>query len=204
MYNKSNSGSTTSEQSLHTIGIGTADNARKNAFEVMKSGDIYVYGLGGYDGTNPVSASTLVGAFDGLNDLYVKLNPGTTEQTIKNTAANIGVGALEIWRATSGGYPMIGFSTGTSKTPLGKLGFGVTANVPIFRSTGNIDYNLWHAGNFNPANYVTIDTTQTVTGSKTFTADTRVTTNLLIGASASAQCHMQYDSDDECLKFIFD
>lgn len=45
-YNKSNSGT------ISSIGIGSSNSDRKNAFEVMDNGDIYVYGLGGYDGTN--------------------------------------------------------------------------------------------------------------------------------------------------------
>lgn len=45
-YNKSNTGTRSS------IGIGTADNNRKNAFEVMDNGDTFIYGVGEYDGTN--------------------------------------------------------------------------------------------------------------------------------------------------------
>ena len=41
-----------------SIGIGTSD-IRKNAFEVKQNGDIYIIGIGGYDGTNSDSAQTL-------------------------------------------------------------------------------------------------------------------------------------------------
>lgn len=51
-YNKSNA------TTRHSVGIGTSDNDRKNAFEIMANGDIYVYGLGGYDGTNALSADS--------------------------------------------------------------------------------------------------------------------------------------------------
>lgn len=51
-FNKSNTGSTDAEKTRHSVGIGTDNNARKNAFEIMANGDIYVYGLGGYNGTN--------------------------------------------------------------------------------------------------------------------------------------------------------
>jgi len=44
-YNKSNT------DTRHSIGIGTSESDRKNAFEVMKNGDIYLYGIGGYNGT---------------------------------------------------------------------------------------------------------------------------------------------------------
>ena len=34
----------------HTIGIGTGIKSRKNAFEIMQNGDMYVLGIGGYQG----------------------------------------------------------------------------------------------------------------------------------------------------------
>lgn len=37
---------------VSSVGIGTSETDRKNAFEVMQNGDVYVYGIGGYDGTN--------------------------------------------------------------------------------------------------------------------------------------------------------
>jgi hypothetical protein len=47
-YNKSNTGT------ISSIGIGINVNDRKNALEVMRTGDMYVYGIGDYDGTNSV------------------------------------------------------------------------------------------------------------------------------------------------------
>ena len=41
---------------IHSVGIGTSDNTRKNAHEIMQNGKHYVYGIGGYDGTNPDNA----------------------------------------------------------------------------------------------------------------------------------------------------
>ena len=53
LLNKSNPGT------RHSIGIGTEqklptipEHIRRNAFEVMDNGDVYVFGIGGYDGTN--------------------------------------------------------------------------------------------------------------------------------------------------------
>jgi hypothetical protein len=37
---------------IHSIGIGRYTNSRKNAIEVMQNGDMYVYGVGGYVGTD--------------------------------------------------------------------------------------------------------------------------------------------------------
>lgn len=57
-YNKSNAGSTEDLKTIHSIGVGTREK-RMNAQEVMRNGDHYVLGIGGYDGTNPESAQTL-------------------------------------------------------------------------------------------------------------------------------------------------
>lgn len=61
MSNVPESGETdpTAKSTLHSIGIGTSLQDKKNAFEIMQNGDIYVLGLGGYDGTNISEAQTL-------------------------------------------------------------------------------------------------------------------------------------------------
>ena len=61
MRNVSNTGETDAEKTRHSVGIGTGEDDCKNAFEIMANGDIYVYGLGGYDGTNALdeAAKTL-------------------------------------------------------------------------------------------------------------------------------------------------
>ena len=53
MYNIShdNGGSTLEGSTSFSIGIGEDDSNRYNGIEVMKNGDIYVYGVGYYDGT---------------------------------------------------------------------------------------------------------------------------------------------------------
>lgn len=56
--NVSNTGETDAEKTRHSVGIGTGEDDCKNAFEIMANGDIYVYGVGGYDGTNALSADS--------------------------------------------------------------------------------------------------------------------------------------------------
>ncbi len=58
-YNKSNTGDSNSDKTIHSIGIGTTIQSTKNAVEIMTNGDQYVYGIGSYDGTNYSSAQTL-------------------------------------------------------------------------------------------------------------------------------------------------
>ncbi len=56
-YNVSNTGSEEKDKTISSIGIGESNIDRKNAFEVMQNGDMYVYGLGDYDGTNAVNSN---------------------------------------------------------------------------------------------------------------------------------------------------
>jgi hypothetical protein len=60
--NVSHSASTTygdSGNTQHSVGIGTSYSGSKNAFEIMQNGDMYVYGLGGYNGKDYATATTL-------------------------------------------------------------------------------------------------------------------------------------------------
>lgn len=59
VFNICNKGNTDESDSIHMVGIGKEHNKRRNAHEIMKSGDHYVYGIGGYDGTNYSEAKTL-------------------------------------------------------------------------------------------------------------------------------------------------
>ena len=52
MYNLSHTGSTVAEKTIHSVGIGSGSEARSNAQEVMQNGDIYMKGVGGYQGTD--------------------------------------------------------------------------------------------------------------------------------------------------------
>lgn len=58
-YNASNTGSTDADKTLFSVGNGTADNARHNAFEIRQNGDIYFN-----DGTNDVK----------LQDKFTEIN----------------------------------------------------------------------------------------------------------------------------------
>jgi hypothetical protein len=60
---------------IHSIGIGTYERDRMNAFEVMQDGKAYLIGAGGYTGTNPQGASTIQ---DLLNERPLKGDTGPT------------------------------------------------------------------------------------------------------------------------------
>lgn len=58
-FNKSTWSADEAVASLFSVGCGTSDIDRKNAIEVKKNGDVYIIGIGGFDGTNSDSALSL-------------------------------------------------------------------------------------------------------------------------------------------------
>lgn len=87
-YNKSNA------NTIHSIGMGVDNDNRKNIVEVMNNGDIYIYGVGGYDGTNP-SNSTPLNQLVGQGYQYAGLattstSPGTPEGKVFYVATQTG------------------------------------------------------------------------------------------------------------------
>lgn len=58
-WNKSNSGESAGRKTVHSVGIGTGNRDRRNAIEIMQDGDIYLFDVGGYDGTNPAEATPI-------------------------------------------------------------------------------------------------------------------------------------------------
>ena len=74
-FNKSNS------QTRFSIGIGTSEEDRKNAVEIMEDGRVYIIGLGGYDGTNPDAASSLQSLLSGNYDNGMLLGTFSEEET---------------------------------------------------------------------------------------------------------------------------
>lgn len=75
-YNISNEGKT-----IHSVGIGTSSK-RKNAHEIMLDGKHYVYGIGGYDGTNPTESDDLAKIINGNTEANLSklVNPYWLEQ----------------------------------------------------------------------------------------------------------------------------
>lgn len=77
-FNKSSKATSTwgnAGNTLLSVGDGATSTARSNAFEIMQNGDIYVKGLGGYNGANTLEATTkplqsvLENVTDGMNYL---------------------------------------------------------------------------------------------------------------------------------------
>ena len=62
-YNWGGAGNT-----LSSTGFGSAANEKKNAVETMQDGKTFIYGVGGYDGTNPTNAVDLATSVNGKLD----------------------------------------------------------------------------------------------------------------------------------------
>lgn len=77
--NLSHTGANAADQTISSIGIGGGNRDRKNAVETMKDGKTFIYGLGGYDGTNPTNGvKDLVAAIGGkLDNTGLHNNGGT-------------------------------------------------------------------------------------------------------------------------------
>ena len=59
---------TTAEKTFFTVGNGTSNNTKSNVLEIKQNDDIYVSGIGGFDGTNASSADTLQTVISGKQD----------------------------------------------------------------------------------------------------------------------------------------
>lgn len=64
-YNKSNA------NTLHSVGIGTSESDRKNAFEIANDGKVYIKDVGGYDGTNPSDENDVVSALKNVGSSII-------------------------------------------------------------------------------------------------------------------------------------
>ena len=97
-YNVSNSGKTDDLRTRHSVGIGSRSSniIRVNAHEIMANGDHYIYGLGGYDGTNAIkeTSKTLQEVINGKQDtLDLSDYQTSTDETLQTTDKTI-VGAI--------------------------------------------------------------------------------------------------------------
>ena len=80
-FNVSNQKNTTfgdAGNTIHSIGIGTADNKRKNAVEVMQNGDVYIDRVGNYNGSGVVmTLQDVIGAMASDANVVHKTGPET-------------------------------------------------------------------------------------------------------------------------------
>ena len=95
-YNKSNKVSDdygNAGNTQHSVGIGTGSGTtpRKNALEIMQNGDTYLYGLGTYVGTNPVSGTndikTIIDSKEQLSNKITTITAASTDDQYASAKA---------------------------------------------------------------------------------------------------------------------
>lgn len=114
----------------HSIGIGDST-TRKNAEEIMQNGDMYLIGVGSYNGTNYSSATTVQDVINGKQNALVS---GTNIKTINNESI-LGSGNISI----SGGGGTVGTlvtNNTTAQTVSASESFSGTINLHKVAKTG--------------------------------------------------------------------
>ena len=86
-YNKSyGNDAPSSIRVIHSVGIGSSSSDRKNAHEIKFNGDHYIYGIGGFDGTNSDSAQTLQTVISNLGPNIIEVPELTGDYNIPANA----------------------------------------------------------------------------------------------------------------------
>lgn len=96
-YNKSHKTNTVfgnAGNTIHSIGIGTGagsleEQDRRNAVEVMQNGDVYVDGIGNYDGADYINANTVQDVISDINDSIDDLSENKQDKLIASTNIQI-------------------------------------------------------------------------------------------------------------------
>ena len=141
-YNVSNTGDTEDLQTRHSVGIGSSAAARKNAHEIMVNGDQFVYGVGGYDGTNATAdtSQTLQAVINSLSTITVDYNQPTTSYTGSDSTTIYKIFDLSSLKYTEGNDIIL--INGAQRLKY-QYAYGETqaATVQVNEST-SIEYNL--------------------------------------------------------------
>ena len=130
---------------------------------------------------------------------YVKIDAGTTEQTIKNSISSLSKGVINLWRNSGDHYTFLGFSNGTTETYLGGIGFKSQSDHNLYRKQGTDYYAILDESNY--ADYAakkteaiknitrsgtTFTATRTDGTTFTFTQQDNNTWTAWVGATSSA------------------
>ena len=141
-FNVSSTGDTEDLQTRHSVGIGTSSSSRKNAHEIMANGDHYIYGLGGYDGTNATAetSQTLQAVINSLSTITVDYNQPTTSYTGSDSTTIYKIFDLSSLKYTEGNDIIL--INGAQRLKY-QYAYGETqaATVQVNEST-SIEYNL--------------------------------------------------------------
>lgn len=130
-YNISNNGGTNASRTVHSVGVGSSG-AKRNAHEIMWNGDHYIYGLGGYDGTNYADAQTLQEVINGKQ--------GSTDNTLQTTSKTITGAINELFSSKQNNITPgtgLAFDGDTLNVTLDTTVFKVVSSLPAKPDAGD-------------------------------------------------------------------
>lgn len=130
-YNISNNGGTSATRTVHSVGVGTPS-AKRNAHEIMWSGDHYIYGLGGYDGTDYAGAQTLQEVINGKQ--------GSTDNTLQTASKTITGAINELFSSKQDNITPgtgLAFDGNTLNVTLDTTVFRVVSSLPAAPDAGD-------------------------------------------------------------------
>ena len=150
-YNKSNI------NTIHSVGIGTSDTDRKNAIEIVQNGDVYINGIGGYNGTNTTNSKHLATI---LSTVDTSDNNAFIVENVLDVEGNTTLkGTLQVNGATNlNGNVTLGDAQTDVITVNGNTAIKGTLGV---ENNTTIDKNLTVNGATNLNGNVTLGDTQT-------------------------------------------
>lgn len=116
-YNKYYNSNNTNEKVLFSVGNGSGSLNRANALEFKQNNDLYVYGVGSFDGTNAANASTLQTVLNGKQDT---LTAGSGISISGNviSATGGGGGGSSLWTNGTGTDSLVAPATVNSSLSL--------------------------------------------------------------------------------------
>ena len=114
---------TTAEKTQFTVGNGTSYNSRSNLIEAKQNNDIYVVGIGGFDGTNAGTSGV---------------------ETLQQVIANAGGGGSSLWTSGTGTDSLV--APGTVSAGLTGDAAGTGAVSCGYDSNANGDYSFASGG----------------------------------------------------------
>jgi hypothetical protein len=134
------------------------------------------YVLAAPNGENGAATFRKLVAADIPSLSYVKLDAGTSEQTVKSSISSVSHGVLTLWRNSGNHISLLGFSNGTTETYLGAIGFKSNSDTNLYhRASDGTYYKIWDENNVTASmipdlsgTYVTLAGEQTITGKKNF------------------------------------
>ena len=148
MFNISNISDTadSDNSTIHSIGIGADNNHRANAVQVMKNGDVFVKGVGGFQGDNYANSTdlaTVIGTIPSpanSGKMKISANSDSAVNTLFNANSSSDTNAIKFINGTNTQVTVTAASGSTPAT----VKYDFTGTIPAEPLVIEIDYDgVW-------------------------------------------------------------